>query len=330
MVFQRFGFFAGLAFQAALVQVFYLRWMGAPNQQLSTATAPFLLTTINWFLLTLLGIKAEVADMTGINLPPMLFGVGCFFAGLIYSNIFQRVHAATVIGQGHPAMFLTLAPLSVASIAYAELNGGAFGNGSCGLLGLALVLFAFLMRSWPNLLKKPAVLGLYWAYVFPLCALASACIAHAQTMQSGGARALAWISVSIACIGFVIVFARMTFHWVQVWQGKESWGEPLLSKVAQKKASTDTRAVDAKASRNSVSCLVANLKDLIDDGECRGAVFGQRTGPIDSEAAFSPVLQADQGRGSAPSQSPSAARFGATSDAIVEDARGGDQTFEKE
>lgn len=288
---QQSGFFIGFLFQATLVQMFYVRWTGDTRRCLSTATAPFLLTTINWFLLALLGVKAEVAVLVGINLPPMLFGIGCFFAGIIYANIFQQVHESTAIGRGHPAMFLTLAPLSVASMARAEIRGGEFDDLSCGLLGLALLVFVLLMRSWPNLLKKPAFLGIYWAYVFPLCALANACIAHANTMKSSGARLLAWFFVFVACIGFIMVVARTTMHCVQVARGKEIWGEPLLKIVAEKQALADKEAAaerrpeppggsTPKSERTGgAACgIILRLKDLVDEGECCGADFNQTPG----------------------------------------------------
>merc|ERR1719464_307844 len=73
------GFFIGFAFQATLYQNFYLKWMLVPTQKLSAATAPFLLTTVSWFLLAILGVKAEIVDLIGINFPAMSFGIGCFF-----------------------------------------------------------------------------------------------------------------------------------------------------------------------------------------------------------------------------------------------------------
>lgn len=239
---QRGGFFVGLVFQVTLVQIFYVRWMGETAHSLSTATAPFLLSTINWFFLALLGVKAEVSDLVGINAPSMLFGTGCFFAAIIYVSIFGRVHESTAIGRGHPAMFLPLTPLSVASCAHAEIRGGDFDHFSSCLLGLALVLFVVLIRSGPHFRQKPAFFGFYWAYVFPLCAMANACIAHANSAKRPGAWTLAWLFVCTACMGLVMVVCRDAVHFAQVVRDKEVCSDPLLELVAQSKTMADKEA----------------------------------------------------------------------------------------
>merc|ERR1719436_1000777 len=87
------AFFIGLGFQVLMFQFFYLRWMGVQEQQLGTSSTPYLLTIINWFLLTVLACKAKILLLTGLDFAPMLFGVGCFFAAVIYANIFARRHA---------------------------------------------------------------------------------------------------------------------------------------------------------------------------------------------------------------------------------------------
>lgn len=258
-MYYRIGFFIGLAFQVLMVQLFYQRWMGVETQQLKAASTPYLLTVINWFLLSLLGCKAEILECTGLDLPPMLFGVGCFFAAVIYSNIFQRMHEGTPIARGHPAMFLVLAPLSVASQAIAAMNDGVFGGVSRGIFGLAIILFLCLLSSGPQLLRKPAFPGIYWAYVFPLAALACAAIMYASTEGSRSARFVAWMFVAIAAIGLILVFCRMFHHQVQFMRGLSTLEDPLQKKFDNNKAAgaeevNSSCSRDASARGGSMRC----------------------------------------------------------------------------
>lgn len=175
--------------QLTLTLLFYHRWMYGGDRSMDSASTPYLLSVVGWFILAVLGSpdRAHVDELTGVGLTRMAFGVGSFFAVITYITLFQtfnRGHTAA----GAPALFLVIAPVAIASIALAKMGTAQDGGGSSSpfsevsqaLLGVAIFLLLILVRVGPTILAQPNVFGAYWAYVFPVSALATAAILNAE------------------------------------------------------------------------------------------------------------------------------------------------------
>ena len=78
-----------------------------------------------------------------------------------------------------------------------------------------------------KLAGEPKLLGSYWAYVFPVAALGSACINYAAYENSPEAKAVAWVVFIIAETLLILVFVRTMYHWAQVARGRALWRDPL-------------------------------------------------------------------------------------------------------
>ncbi len=65
--------------QLILVQRIVSRWMFSSDGHLENARAPYLLSTVGWFLLGLLGLEARVIEAWQLHLPVLCVGAGCFF-----------------------------------------------------------------------------------------------------------------------------------------------------------------------------------------------------------------------------------------------------------
>ena len=188
---------SGACWQFTLTLLFYHRWMYDGDRSMDSASTPYLLSVVGWFILAVLGSPecARVDELIGVGLTQMAFGVGSFFAIITYITLFQtfnRGHTAA----GAPALFLVIAPVAIASIALAKMgsdhDGGSdstadpsvlpreFGEASRALLGIAIFLLLVLFRVGPTIIAQPNVFGAYWAYVFPVSALATAAILNAD------------------------------------------------------------------------------------------------------------------------------------------------------
>lgn len=53
--------------------------MYSENAHLGKAGAPFLLSVVGWFLLCNLALKSKIEESTGLDIAPMVFGVGTAF-----------------------------------------------------------------------------------------------------------------------------------------------------------------------------------------------------------------------------------------------------------
>ncbi|KAJ1448429.1 voltage-dependent anion channel [Pelagophyceae sp. CCMP2097] len=214
-----------LASQLIMASVVYARWLRPPKSekktnQLGSAKPPFLLSTIGWPLLTLLAQQVHFERRFGVDVGSMTLGAGVALYALAFVSIFQ----ASV--ESEPALFLLIAP--PCAIALAIAGYGGFGPAPKALLGFALALLAVFAKLGPTLLGAPSVLGVYWAYVFPLAALATAAVRAAEFDDSRGSRGLAWTLVALATATLILVAARMAAHCRAVAGGQKRWADPLL------------------------------------------------------------------------------------------------------
>lgn len=233
----------GAFYQLTLVLMLYHRWMYGAERSMESVSTPYLLSVVGWFLLALLGspTRAAIDELTGVALTSFVFGIGSFFATVTYISLFQTFHRGHTAA-GAPALFLVIAPLSIASCALAALSeteqslsagsasgagDKAFGGPPQALFGLALFMFCLLIRTGPTITAKPNVFGAYWAYVFPMSALATAGVVYAEDAQTAGPKGLAVALVALAAVTIVVVFCRMSYHHLEVVTGRAVWREPL-------------------------------------------------------------------------------------------------------
>lgn len=217
--------------QCKLSTTFYARWLFSKTATLAVARTPYLLSTVGWFLLSGLGSAVNLDEAWHLPLPSWAFGAGVASYTLVVIGVFLSIASAPT-EKGQPALFLLVAPSSVASIALVPLNGGVFGPASSAIFGYNLLMVMVLLRLSPQFATKPVLLGTYWAYVFPLAALAASSVRYATIGRPTGtetapAEALAWVLVSVASLTLLSVFLRMLWHEMQVMRGHERWDDPI-------------------------------------------------------------------------------------------------------
>lgn len=211
-----------LALQVALCARSYARWVGddGPGGEpagVDHATPPYLLSTVGWPLLSSLAVDLDIEREWGAPLAAWTLGPGVVFYGLCFASILQ----ANATARGEPSLFLLMAPPSAASVAM------GCGAASDGAFGFAFLLFVVVLRVGPVFLRRPEILGAYWAYTFPLAALATAATHCAKCGRAP--EALAWALSSAALAMVVLVAGRMGLHAARVAAGADSWPDPLLA-----------------------------------------------------------------------------------------------------
>ena len=80
------------AVQTFLTRVIYTRWMFGKRSNIGEARAPFLLSTVGWLLLALLGQQTDLHAASGLNLPAFCFGAGTFLYCLVVVSMFLAMH----------------------------------------------------------------------------------------------------------------------------------------------------------------------------------------------------------------------------------------------
>ncbi|KAJ8602022.1 hypothetical protein CTAYLR_002790 [Chrysophaeum taylorii] len=226
--------------QVGLALVVYTRWMFSPvDGDVGHASPPYLLSTVGWPLLCVLAQILDLERRWNFDLPSCLFGIGAVWYALAFIAIMHTMHEHQH-NKGAPVLFLIVAPPSVMAVALANFNDGAFGRASSAVFGFCVFMLLLLLRLGPKLLARPETLGVYWAYVFPLAALATASIRFASTYDTQVARILAWILVGVSTAAIITVSCRMSVHIYAVATGRAFWNDPLMD-----------RALDAAAASSS-------------------------------------------------------------------------------
>jgi tellurite resistance protein len=222
--------------QTILAETFYARWLFDGASNMGAARPPFLLSVIGWLLLSIL---AQQVDLD--HLAAFFFGGGFILYLLVIVSIFLSMHNS--IGEkGSPSLFLLIAPPAVAAIALGGFKGtDSFPNEAMMLLGWCCVLLLLLLRLGPKLLAEPEALGAYWAYVFPLSALATGFVKYAESDGTTTSMAVACVFVALSCASLVVVTFRMWWHHVGVVRGKKRWEDPIVGAWQQGQEVTTTR-----------------------------------------------------------------------------------------
>ena len=232
-------FGVGLVAQIGITQHVYCEnWLFHPTASISCSKPPFLMSTVGWFFLANFGFSVDIPGSWGLAIPQFCLGIGSMFYLMVTNAIMNSLHANRKQLKGSPSLTMLLAPPSLGILALDsfgrnsnngdEQNNVGFSNAAAMVMGWVLILFLIFVKAGPTIVRAPCVLGEYWAYVFPLAAVANAFLRYGLTEQTTAAIGVAATFIAIATMALVAVSARMFYHTVQCIRGKARWGDPLL------------------------------------------------------------------------------------------------------
>ena len=138
--------------QTGLTQTFYARWLFSETATLSVARPQYLLSTVGWFLLAVLAQATGLDDAWRLPLAAVVFGMGVAMYSIVIVAVFLNIKNAPG-EKGQPALFLIIAPSSVAAIALAGFDGGNFNTASSALVGYNFTILLVLCKLKPKLLE---------------------------------------------------------------------------------------------------------------------------------------------------------------------------------
>ncbi len=196
-------FWIGLAGEVALGAWLVGRWLVAPPAVEVVTPAMYLPASVGHLVAALAAGAVGYADA----------GWVAFGAGLIGWLVLAAVLLGRHLSAGEPRaalrplLGLELAPPATALLAYQALEGAAPDATSRGLLGWSLFVALVLLRLAARLRDVPFAPS-YWAFAFPLAALAAAALRQ-------GVAAPASIAGALALPLFVVanaVVAVIAFH----------------------------------------------------------------------------------------------------------------------
>mmetsp|Transcript_45410 Transcript_45410/g.120427 ORF Transcript_45410/g.120427 Transcript_45410/m.120427 type:complete len:409 (-) Transcript_45410:334-1560(-) len=266
----RWIFLGAFLYQTGMSLSITSHWLYSSEEghHLANAQTTYLLSVVGWPLLSILAYNSQLTSKVGLDVPVAMLGVGTFMFIMILPAILVNAWNA----RSHPAQFLLIAPPSVATIALAKIQGH-FEGPSKAIFAATLFLMVVLMVNRPTIAKRPPFLGFYWAYTFPLAALATAGGANAKGQASTTAQVLAWVLLAVATGALVIVICRMSVHALDVQLGNDVWGEPLLPQTqshTEGKVLSSPTPLQPGGSIIAVSALSIGVVSAVDCGSPAG------------------------------------------------------------
>ncbi|KAK4749774.1 hypothetical protein SAY87_027223 [Trapa incisa] len=136
-----------------------------------------------------------------------MFSVGIMHYLVIFITLYQRISGCKCLpAMLQPVFFLFIAAPSMASLTWHSISG-SFDCSSKMLFYLSMFLFMSLV-SRPNLFRKSMrkFNVAWWAYSFPLTALALASVEYAEEVKAGAAHSLMIFFVTLSVVvSFILV-----------------------------------------------------------------------------------------------------------------------------
>ncbi|XP_062206126.1 S-type anion channel SLAH2-like isoform X2 [Phragmites australis] len=185
----------------------YGQWMSGGQRRLSKVANPSNhLSIVGNFVVALLGAKMGLREG-----PIFFFAVGLAHYMVLFVTLYQRLPTnVTLPKELHPVFFLFVAAPSVASMAWAKINGH-FDTGARIAYFIALFLYMSLAVRI-NFFRGFRFSLAWWAYTFPMTGASIATITYATEVNNVLTRTLSIGLSGIATVTVAGLLVTTVFH----------------------------------------------------------------------------------------------------------------------
>ncbi|CAM8976495.1 unnamed protein product [Rhodiola kirilowii] len=185
----------------------YGQWMSGGQRRLSKVANPSNhLAIVGNFVGALLGARMGLREG-----PIFFFAVGLAHYTVLFVTLYQRLPTnETLPKELHPVFFLFVAAPSVASMAWAELQG-SFDHGSRIAYFIAMFLY-FSLAVRVNFFRGFKFSLAWWAYTFPMTGAAIATMRYTNVVQTVVTQALSIILCTIATLIVTALLVTTILH----------------------------------------------------------------------------------------------------------------------
>ncbi|CAJ1952978.1 unnamed protein product [Sphenostylis stenocarpa] len=205
----------------------YGQWMSGGQRRLSKVANPSNhLSIVGNFVGALLGASMGLKEG-----PIFFFAVGLAHYMVLFVTLYQRLPTnETLPKELHPVFFLFVAAPSVASMAWANIQG-SFDYGSRIAYFIALFLY-FSLAVRINFFRGFKFSLAWWAYTFPMTGAAIATIRYSNQVTNGVTKTL---SVILSLISTLIVTALLVSTIVHAFVFKNLFPNDLAIAISDRK-----------------------------------------------------------------------------------------------
>lgn len=178
------------------------RWL-TQKVEIQTLNPAWFIPVVGNILVPICGAGLGLAEVSWF-----FFSIGIVFWMVLFILVFHRVvFLEPLLPRLVPTLFIFIAPAAIGFVAYLALNGGALDNFARILFYFALFQTLLLFTLARVFLKIPFALS-WWAYTFPLDAMAIAALEYGHLTGGPILPALSVILLGVATVVVALVFAR--------------------------------------------------------------------------------------------------------------------------
>ncbi|KAI7725372.1 hypothetical protein M8C21_009158 [Ambrosia artemisiifolia] len=208
----------------------YGQWKSGGQRRLSKVANPVNhLSIVGNFVGALLGSSMGLREG-----PIFFFAVGIAHYTVLFVTLYQRLPTnETLPKELHPVFFLFIAVPSVASMAWANING-SFDNGSRFAYFLAMFLY-FSLAVRVNFFRGFTFSLAWWAYTFPMTGAAIATIRYTNEVTNTFTKIL---SVTLSVIATLVVFGLLITTILHAFVMRDLFPNDIAIAISDRKPTT--------------------------------------------------------------------------------------------
>ncbi|XP_071728931.1 S-type anion channel SLAH3-like [Rutidosis leptorrhynchoides] len=210
----------------------YGQWMSGGQRRLSKVANPVNhLSIVGNFVGALLGASMELKEG-----PIFFFAVGVVHYTVLFVTLYQRLPTNETLPKDlHPVFFLFVAGPSVASLAWAKING-SYDNISRITYFIAMFLY-FSLAVRVNFFRGFKFSLAWWAYTFPMTGAAMATTRYATEVSNIFTKSL---SVILSAISTLTVFALLITTMLHAFVMRDLFPNDIAIAISDRKPPTHT------------------------------------------------------------------------------------------
>ena len=170
------------------------RWLGEPYE-INTVNASWFIPVVGNIIVPISGMRLGYVETSW-----MLFSFGLVFWILLFTIVlYRKLFHDPIPAKLMPTVAILVAPPAIGFVSYMALNGGQIDALARILYYVALLLAVIVVSLFPKLVKIPFGLP-WWAYTFPMDALAIASLIYASATGAPGVEMVASIALALATL----------------------------------------------------------------------------------------------------------------------------------
>lgn len=223
----------------------YGQWMSGGQRRLSKVANPSNhLAIVGNFVGALLGASMGLKEG-----PIFFFAVGLAHYIVLFVTLYQRLPTnETLPKELHPVFFLFVAAPSVASMAWASIQG-SFDHGSRISYFIALFLY-FSLAVRVNFFRGFRFSLAWWAYTFPMTAAAVATIRYSTTVTSTVTKTL---TVTLCIVATLTVAALLVTTIIHAFVLCNLFPNDIAIAISERKPKTSLRWCHRRSGRSDTN-----------------------------------------------------------------------------